>query len=78
MDRIEPIRPSLPPIDTTRVRKAIDEREQDGGAQQQTAQQQRRRAAARPPQDGAREWSTDEEMQNDEDQEGPARIDVRA
>lgn len=77
MDRIEPIRPSLPPIDTTRVRRVLDEREQ-AGARQDAEQQERRRAAARTQQDGEREWSTDEELQQGEDQEEPPRIDVRA
>ncbi|HEV7941353.1 MAG TPA: hypothetical protein VGP17_00980 [Solirubrobacteraceae bacterium] len=78
MDRIEPIRPSIPPIDATRVRKVLDEREQRAGARQQAEQEQRRRNQARPQQDGEREWSTDEELQEDEDQDGPPRIDVRA
>jgi hypothetical protein len=78
MDRIEPIRPSLPPIDATRVRRVLDERDQNAGARQQAEQEQRRRAQARGQQDGGREWSTDEELQEDEDQDDPPRIDVRA
>ncbi|MFZ2049832.1 MAG: hypothetical protein WAU69_02725 [Solirubrobacteraceae bacterium] len=78
MDRIEPIRPSIPPIDATRVRRVLDEREQHAGARQQAEQEQRRRDQTRPQQDGEREWNTDEELQEDEDQDGPPRIDVRA
>lgn len=79
MDRIEPIRPSLPPIDATRVRRVLDEREQHAGARQQAQQQQQRKRAAAQAQEGTeREWSTDEEPAQDEDQDGPARIDVRA
>lgn len=75
MDRIEPIRPSLPPIDTTRVRRVRDERQRQDPRQQDRRQEQRRHDA---PEGERREWSTDEELQQDDDQDGPPRIDVRA
>lgn len=75
MDRIEPIRPSLPPIDTTRVRRVIDERERHPDARQEPAQQRRRRGEQEDPQ---REWSTDQTFQDDEEQDDPPHIDVRA
>jgi hypothetical protein len=78
MDRIEPIRPSLPPIDATRVRKVVDERERGGAGQDAQRRQPRRRSA----QEGeGREWIADEELQDTQDSEdpdGPPRFDVRA
>ncbi len=78
MDRIEPIRPSLPPIDATRVRKVVDERERGRFGQDAQRRQPRRRGT----QEGqGREWSTDEEPQDPQDMEdpdGPPRFDVRA
>lgn len=72
MDRIEPIGPSPPPIDTTRVRRVTGQREQP--AQQQRQRQDRRRAPAQ-----GREWDTDQQRQDDEEeQDGRHRIDVRA
>jgi hypothetical protein len=80
MDRIEPIRPSLPPIDTTHVRRIAEERERRAAQQREAAQRdaKRRRAQEDPEQAQSREWLTDEEADQDEDQDGPPRIDVRA
>jgi hypothetical protein len=80
MDRIEPIRPSLPPIDTTRVRRIAEERERRA-AQQQAAQRDAKRGRqADPEQQESREWLAGEEPGQDqgEDQDGPRTIDVRA
>jgi hypothetical protein len=82
MDRIEPIRPSLPPIDTTHVRKIAEERERRAAQQRQAAQRdaKRRQAQADPEQAESHEWLADEQRSQDEDQDqdGPRRIDVRA
>jgi hypothetical protein len=80
MDRIEPIRPTLPPIDTTHVRRIAEERERRAAQQRQASQRdaKRRRAQEDPAQAQSREWLTDEEADQDEDQDGPPRIDVRA
>ncbi len=80
MDRIEPIRPSLPSIDTTHVRRIAEERERRAAQQREGRQRdaKRRRAQADPEQEENREWLTDEEPGQGEDQDGPRRIDVRA
>jgi hypothetical protein len=80
MDRIEPIRPSLPPIDTTRVPKVSEERERRA-AQREAAereQAQRRRRKQDDEQREGREWRTFEQPPEDEDQDGPPTIDVKA
>lgn len=79
MDRIEPIRPSLPPIDTTRVRKVFGESERQAAQREASEREARQRRRQESEEQGEREWLTDEEdSQQDEDQDGPPRIDVRA
>lgn len=77
MDRIEPIRPSLPPIDATRVRRVSREREhpdqrRDGGDPRRGDQQHR-------SPEGRREWSTDDPQRwGDEQELGDAVTQERA
>jgi hypothetical protein len=69
MDRIEPIEPSPPTIDTTRVHRVIEQRERPAARQQSKRRQT----------SGGREWDTDEQPRDDEEeQDGRHRIDVRA
>ncbi len=80
MDRIEPIRPSLPPIDTTRVRKVSEERERRA-AQREAAEREQAERRHRKQEDGqqeGREWRTFEQLPEEEEQDGPPTIDVRA
>jgi hypothetical protein len=80
MDRIEPIRPSLPPIDTTRVRKVNEERERRA-AQREAAEREQAERRRRQQEDGqqeGREWRTFEQPPEDEEKDGPPTIDVRA
>lgn len=87
MDRIEPIRPSLPPIDTTHVRRIAEERERRAAQEREARERDARRRQARqadPEQERNHEWLAGEEpaQYEDEDQDqdgdGPRRIDVRA
>jgi hypothetical protein len=67
MDRIEPIRPSLPPIDATRVRRVSREREHPdqrrGGGDHEGSDEQHRSP------DRQREWSTDDPQRSSDGQE---------